>query len=243
MCRPAARRASIRWSLSATRNRSGSEHFASVSRQLSLISVAIPPSLLRRRNRIHRLTAPQTPVVPHSMDLRRYSLGGRWHDVRKDIDQDQLRKTVRDKKRYLMDQTQQTSGSGIADRVRERASAQLNEQKDRATDGLGSVAQAVRQSTQQLRAERHETVAQYVEQAADQLERFSTRLKEKNISELVGDAQRLARRQPALFIGGAFAIGLLGARFLKSSSDQAAGSQRFDRGRISNRAFATRENY
>ena len=34
------------------------------------------------------------------------------------------------------------------------------------------------------------------------------------------DAQRLARRQPALFVGGAFALGLLGARFLKSSSPE-----------------------
>jgi len=33
----------------------------------------------------------------------------------------------------------------------------------------------------------------------------------------VDDAERLAHRQPALFVGGAFALGLLAARFLKSS--------------------------
>jgi hypothetical protein len=107
--------------------------------------------------------------------------------------------------------------SGMADKVRARAAAQLNTQKDRATDGIGSVAQAVRDTTQHLRERQHDTVAQYVEQAADRLERFSTSLKNKDVGELVEDAQRLARRQPALFVGGAFALGLVGARFFKSS--------------------------
>jgi hypothetical protein len=103
------------------------------------------------------------------------------------------------------------------DRVRERASAGLTNQKDRATDGLGNFAKAVRQSTQQLREQQQDTVAQYVEQAADQIERWSNTLRQKDIGELVEGAQRLARRQPALFIGSAFALGLLSARFLKSS--------------------------
>lgn len=118
-----------------------------------------------------------------------------------------------------MEQQHSTGGSaGLMDRVKESATSQLGAQKDRATDGIGSVAQAVRQSTQQLRAQQHETIAQYVEQAADQLERFAARMKERNIGDLARDAQDLARRRPALFIGSAFALGLLGARFLKSSN-------------------------
>jgi hypothetical protein len=108
--------------------------------------------------------------------------------------------------------------SGVMNRVRESASAQLSTQKNKATDGIGSVAQAVRQSTQQLRDQQHETIAEYVESAANQIERFSHRLREKEVGELLEDAQRLARRQPAVFIGSAFAIGLLGVRFFKSSA-------------------------
>lgn len=111
-----------------------------------------------------------------------------------------------------------TGTNGIAGRVREQATAQLSSQKTKATDGLGSVAQAVRQTTQHLRNEQHDTVARYAEQAADQIERFSQRLKEKDVSELMNDAQQLARRKPALFVGGAFALGLIGARFMKSSA-------------------------
>jgi hypothetical protein len=111
------------------------------------------------------------------------------------------------------------TGSGIVDRVRERATAQLSSQKDRATDGLGSVAQAVRQSTKHLRDNKQDAIANYVEKAADQIDRFSTQIRNRDVGELVNEVQRFARRQPALFVGSAFAIGVIGARFLKSSSD------------------------
>jgi hypothetical protein len=103
-------------------------------------------------------------------------------------------------------------------KVREQTNARLSSQKNRALDSVGGVTQAVRQTTQTLRDQRHDTVARYVEQAADQIDRVTRNLKNKDVGELVEDAQRLARRQPALFVGSAFAIGLLGARFLKSSA-------------------------
>jgi len=109
---------------------------------------------------------------------------------------------------------------GMVDRVKQSATAQLTNQKDRGTDALGSVAQAVRSSTQRLRDEHHDAIAGYVEKAADQIETWSRRLKEKDIDELATDVQRLARRQPAVFIGSAFVLGIAGARFLKSSRQQ-----------------------
>lgn len=120
--------------------------------------------------------------------------------------------------------SQQSTGiqqpTGMVDRVKQSATAQLTNQKDRGTDALGSVAQAVRSSTQRLRDEHHDEIAGYVDKAADQIEHWSRRLKEKDIDELVTDVQRLARRQPAVFIGSAFVLGLAGARFLKSSRQQ-----------------------
>ena len=116
--------------------------------------------------------------------------------------------------------------TGLVDRVRERAGAQLATQKDMATDGIGTIARAVRRTTQELREQQHDTIADYVDRAADQLERLSSGLKNKDIGELFRDAQSLARRQPAMFVGSAFAIGLLGARFLKSSSPDRGDQQR-----------------
>ena len=106
---------------------------------------------------------------------------------------------------------------GIVDRVKESATAQLTTQKDRGTDALGRIANAVRSSTQKLRDDQHDTIAGYIDQAANRIENWSQRLRERNVNELVSDVQQLARRRPAVFIGSAFALGLVGARFLKSS--------------------------
>jgi len=106
----------------------------------------------------------------------------------------------------------------MIDTMKQRATDQLSSQKNKATDGLGSIAQIARQGTRQLRDQQHDTLAGYVERAADQIDRLSQQLRDKDVNELVNDAQRLARRRPALFIGSAFALGVIGARFFKSSS-------------------------
>jgi len=116
-------------------------------------------------------------------------------------------------------EVQEPQSNGIVAKMKERAATQLTTQKDRATEGLGTLAQAVRHTTERLRDEQHDTVAAYVERAAEQLERLSNNLRGKDVNELLQDAQRFARRRPALFIGGSFAVGLLAARFLKSSRE------------------------
>ena len=114
--------------------------------------------------------------------------------------------------------------TGMVDRVKDTAAAQLSSQKTRATDTLGSVAAAIRQSSQPLRDNNQAMLADYAGKAADQLEQFSARLRERDLTELMDDVNRFARRQPALFVGAAFAVGALAARFLKSSPD---GQRRF----------------
>jgi hypothetical protein len=113
---------------------------------------------------------------------------------------------------------QNGSDTGMMDRVRERAAQQLSNQKNRATDGLGNIATAVRQSAQPLRDQHHETIASYVGKAADQLDKLSSTLRERDVPELLDDARRFAREKPAVFIGASFAAGLMAARFLKSSA-------------------------
>ena len=124
-----------------------------------------------------------------------------------------------------MDENNSRAGSGgLMERVRQGATTQLSTQKDKATDGIGSIAQAVRQTTAHLRSQQHDTIARYVDEAATQLQRASDRLRQKDVGELLQDAQHFARRRPAVFIGSAFAVGLLGARFFKSSRDRENGS-------------------
>ena len=109
--------------------------------------------------------------------------------------------------------------TGMVDRVRQTAAAQLTTQKTRAAEAIGSVADALRQSSQPLHDNDQVMLADYAGKAADQLEQFSTRFRERDLTELTDDVNRFARRQPALFVGAAFAAGVLAARFLKSSPD------------------------
>lgn len=114
-------------------------------------------------------------------------------------------------------QVKQKAGE-VVDQAQQQAKSMLTDQKERAAEGLGSVAQAIRQTGENLRGQDQGSVAQYVEQLADQVERFSHQLRDRELDQFFYDAQNFARRQPGLFLGGAFALGVFLARFVKSSS-------------------------
>lgn len=130
---------------------------------------------------------------------------------------------VKEAARDVAQQTQQKAGE-IAEQAKaqvvEQATNQAASQKDRAVSSLGSVADALRQASQHLRDNEQAPVAQYADKAADRVEQFVQHLDGKEVQELLRDVERYARRQPALFLGGAFAVGLLAARFLKSSGQR-----------------------
>jgi len=99
----------------------------------------------------------------------------------------------------------------------QRVQSGLMQGKTRAASSLGAVAETLRQSTQQLRDQNQAGAGQYVERAADQVQRLSDYLQNTDVHDMVDSVERVARRQPALFLGSAFALGLLGARFLKNT--------------------------
>lgn len=134
--------------------------------------------------------------------------------------------TMRQGTEQTTSQTQGTAGE-VADQAKEQARSQAAQQKERATEGLGSVAQALRQTSGSLREQEQSTVARYVEDAAGQVERLAGYLRERSPEELLHETEQFARREPAFFLGGAFALGLMGARFLKSSGSSASGRRRY----------------
>lgn len=116
----------------------------------------------------------------------------------------------------VKDQVQQAA-VGLKDQVAEQAATRLADQKATAGEGIATVAQAIRKTGDHLRDQEQGGVAQYVDRAAEQLEQFAGYLGRRDLRELVRDAEQFARREPALFLGGAFTLGLFAARFLKSS--------------------------
>jgi len=118
----------------------------------------------------------------------------------------------------VVHQTQQKAGE-MVDQAKTKVMSQLEGQKERAAGTMEGVAQALRQTGQQLRDQDQAPVAQFAEGAADFVDRFTGYLNQRNINEMIGQVEVFARRQPALFLGGAFALGFMAARFLKSSGD------------------------
>ena len=59
--------------------------------------------------------------------------------------------------------------------------------------------------------------SQYGQKAAEGIERFTNYLRTTDAKQVFSEIENFGRRQPALLIGGAFLLGLAGARFLKSS--------------------------
>ena len=125
--------------------------------------------------------------------------------------------SVRDQVRGIKDQAIERGRTTLRD-ARDRAATSLGEGKNQVADQIGAVAHAFRQAGNQLRTEGQgqrlagltNAMARQADQAADYLRRADGEL-------LRQDVERLARRQPALVLGGAFVAGLIGARFLKSS--------------------------
>lgn len=128
--------------------------------------------------------------------------------------------------RGIVSQVKESGGKVASEalgQVKEKAAAKIDEQKTNLAQGLGSVAETIRQVGGNLREATGEnevasTAAKYGDSLANQVEQFSGYLEKHNISDLLREVEGFARRNPAYFIGGAFVLGLLGARFLKSSN-------------------------
>lgn len=103
--------------------------------------------------------------------------------------------------------------------VTDRVTAQVETQRTRAADHLGSVAGALRKAGEELRS-KNSGLASYADMAVDELEQFSSRIRDKAPGEYMADLESLARRRPLAFVGGTFLLGLTLARFLKSSSPE-----------------------
>jgi len=114
----------------------------------------------------------------------------------------------------------QQKAKELTSQAQEQAKSAAETRKGQAVEGLEGIAQAFRQTGENLRMAEQGTVADYSEQMANQIERFSSFLSERNVDELLGEAEGYARSHPELFLGGALALGLLVGRFIKSSGER-----------------------
>lgn len=111
----------------------------------------------------------------------------------------------------LMDKTRE--------RARERVQSGLHTGTAAASVAMSSVAQSLLNSSEQLKDQQN-GAATLVQQAAERLEDAAQYLESTDLDQVIRGTETWARRNPALFLGGAFLLGVIGARFLKSSAPQ-----------------------
>ena len=130
----------------------------------------------------------------------------------------------------LMEQVKNTA-AGAYGTATSKATEKLEEQKSTLTSSLTSVAETVRKLGRNLGEEGPESglsssAATYTDTAAQKIEQAAKYFERHDVEAIYHDVEDLARQNPAIFIGGAFALGFLAARFLKSSNTRSLGGTR-----------------
>lgn len=115
-----------------------------------------------------------------------------------------------------MDSAKEKASDG-AHKARKKAEESLSDQKRRTTQQFESVSSALRDTSANLRERQEDRIAEFADTAAEQVDRLSGYLSNRSVGELMEEVENIARREPALFLGGAALLGIVGARFLKSS--------------------------
>lgn len=123
------------------------------------------------------------------------------------------------------------SAAGSAERT---ARSALSAQKERAATGLHDIVEVLHATGNQLRDHDRGSVADYADRIADRVDEFARNLQDRDVGELIADAEDYARQHPEIVLGGALVLGLVMARFLKSSSyrPEREGEMAYGRARV-----------
>jgi hypothetical protein len=118
-----------------------------------------------------------------------------------------------------------TEARGLASEVTNSAQdlvrAEVEKRTGQGAEELSEIARALRQSGQALKGSR---AAPYVQKAADGIEHVADYVRQAKPRDVLETVTTFAKRDPVLFLSGAFAVGLLGSRFMKSGTPPDSGS-------------------
>src|SRR3954452_18695238 len=116
-----------------------------------------------------------------------------------------------------------------ASTVADQAQQVANTQQEKVADTLEGVAQSLRDTGTNMRDQQPQ-VAMLTDQAATRIDDAASYLRQHTIADLIDQAENIARREPVLFMGAAFALGFIAARFLKASSPNSFNGQGYGHG-------------
>jgi len=126
----------------------------------------------------------------------------------------------------VKEQTQQAAQQAVTG-----AQSAIDSQKDKGAQTLTQTADALRKTSQDLQQNNIPVAGQAIDMAASKLEDTAGYLRSHSVVQLIDDAEQYARNNGMIVMGGAFVLGLLAARFLKSSPPNQQGGSSSYQGR------------
>jgi len=102
--------------------------------------------------------------------------------------------------------------------AKEHGSAQFEQYRDTAAEQIETLAQSAQSAAEQLQGSDTLGLSHYVTDIAQNMTSLASNLRGKSVDELLQQAGKLARDNPALFITGSVALGFGLSRFLRASS-------------------------
>jgi len=105
-----------------------------------------------------------------------------------------------------------------AEQVKNQGKEQLDSYRETAADEIEKVAQGVKAAAAELESQDQAGLSHYVGDMAQSMVKLADNLRGKSVDQLVGEVNRLARDNPALFITGSIALGFGLTRFARASA-------------------------
>lgn len=102
--------------------------------------------------------------------------------------------------------------------AKEHGSAQFEQYRDTAVDQIENLAHSAQSAAEQMQDSDTLGLSHYVTDLAQNMTTLAGNLRGKSIDELLQQAGKLARDNPALFVTGSVALGFGLSRFLKASN-------------------------
>lgn len=106
----------------------------------------------------------------------------------------------------------------LLEAARRRGRGLLDRQKGAAGEELHSVADVMREAARSFEERQEGGLAGYARKAAETLDRLSSTLRERDLDDLLSEAEGAFRRHPALGLAAAGLGGFVLGRFLKAGS-------------------------
>jgi hypothetical protein len=106
----------------------------------------------------------------------------------------------------------------VAEKLKEEGKQRLESGKSTAADQVDHVANALKSAGNEFGSQ--SPLASYANSLADSIGRFGSRLRDGSIEDLAHDMQLAARRNPALFVAGGLALGVVLARLIRAATPE-----------------------